>query len=367
MRIALDVSAVPARPAGAGVYVMRAAEALARRDDVTLDLVATRGDAPRWEWTAPGASVHDVVPGPRPLRLAWEQLGAPGIAGRLGADAWHGPHYTIPVRSSVPTVVTVHDMTFFDHPEWHERAKVEYFRRMIALSAGRADALICVSAYTAARLDAVVSPRAPVSVVPHGVDHQRFSPASSSVSASDDATRLADLGVRHPFVAFVGTREPRKGLAVLGAAFGRLAPAHPDLQLVLAGQPGWGHADPVSTGDRVVDLGYVDDAVVPALFRTAAAVAYPSFEEGFGLPALEALACGAALVTTSGSAMEEVVGDAGLLVPPGDVDALATALHMLVAGGPEVDRLRTAGPARAARYTWNRCAEGHVAAYRSVT
>ena len=136
------------------------------------------------------------------------------------------------------------------------------------------------------------------------------------------------------------------------------------------GRPAWGATgvDGALAASTVgaLRLGYVADEVLPALFRGAAAVAYPSFEEGFGLPALEALACGAALVTTTGSAMEEVVDDGALLVPPGDDDALAGALEALLAGGPDIDRLRRRGPEVAAAHTWARCAADHVRAYRRV-
>ncbi|MGI8758232.1 MAG: glycosyltransferase family 4 protein [Acidimicrobiales bacterium] len=365
-RVALDVSAVPGQPAGAGVYVLRLVEALAASGEVDLNVVAAVGDGRRWERAAPGASVHAVAPGRRPLRLVWEQAQAPALASRLGG-VWHGPHYTMPLRASGPAVVTIHDLTFFDHPEWHERAKVVYFRRMIRASAERADALVCVSKHTAARLHAVLTPTAPVVVVPHGVDHGRF-----RVDGAGDGERLAALGVRPPFVAFTGTLEPRKNVPALVRVLARLAPAHPGLQLVLAGHRGWGGAEVDAAvaasglGGRVVQLGYVDDDVLPALYRQAAAVAYPSLSEGFGLPALEALACGAAVVTSSGSAMEEIVDGAALLVAPGDERALGEALEALVDGGPEVSRLRAAGPAVAAPHTWRRCAERQVAVYRDA-
>ncbi|CAN5733471.1 glycosyltransferase family 1 protein [soil metagenome] len=365
-RVALDVSAVPARPAGAGVYVLRLVEALAAADQVDLELVAATGDGRRGEQAAPGANVHPVAPGRRPVRLVWEQTQAPALAQRLG-DLWHGPHYTMPLRTDVPCVVTIHDLTFFDHPEWHERAKVVYVRKMIRASAERADTLVCVSQHTAARLQAVLAPRVPVEVITHEVDHRRFQPEDES-----DLEHLAALGVHQPFVVFTGTLEPRKNVPALVRAVARLAPSHPDLQLVLAGHRGGGGAEVYASvaasglGERVVQLGYVDDDVLPALYRRAAAVADPALEEGFGLPALEALACGAAVVTSSGSAMEEVVGDAALLVRPGDEAGLIDAIEALVTGGPELNKLRAAGPDVAAGHTWERCARRQVEIYHQV-
>ena len=364
MRVAIDVSAIPADPAGAGVYVLRVVEALAASGQVELALVARRDDGERWRGMAPRAEVRAVVPAARPLRLAWEQLRAPALARSLGVDVWHGPHYTMPLRSPVPTVVTIHDLTFIEHPEWHEGSKARFFPPMIRAAARRAGALVCVSEHTARRLVALAPPRGPVVVATHGVDHARFRPDGGN---DDDDATLAALGVRPPFVAFVGTIEPRKDVPALVRAAARL---DPEVQLVLAGRSGWG-ADAVDaaiaeTGmaARTVRLGFVDDTAVVALFRRAAAVAYPSLEEGFGLPALEALACGAALVTTRGSAMEDVVEDAAELIAPGDVGALADALSRLVAGGPEVERLRARGPQVAAPHTWARSAERHLEAYR---
>jgi glycosyltransferase involved in cell wall biosynthesis len=370
LRLSLDATAVPARPAGAGRYVVSLAAALAQRDDVDLTVLARRDDGSRWRARASGAHVEDTAPVPRPSRLAWEQVRLPGVLRRAGVAVHHGPHYTMPARPPVPTVVTVHDLTFFDHPEWHERAKVVVFRQAIRLAARRADALVCVSHTTADRLRALLAPAVPVHVIPHGVDHDRFRP--DPPPATDDAAVLAYLGVRPPYVAFVGTIEPRKGVPALVAAFDRVAARHPDLTLVLAGGKGWdGGAtrravEASRHAARVRTTGYVGEEAVPALLRGAAVVAYPSLEEGFGLPVLEALACGAPVVTSSGSAMEEVAGDAALLVPPGEVDALAAALDAVLTGDAGTAARRDRGLVRAGDHTWEVSAAAHVAVYRSV-
>jgi glycosyltransferase involved in cell wall biosynthesis len=364
--VSVDVSAIPDRPAGAGRYVIELVRALAPADGLRLHLLARRDDGDRWARLAPGADVIASVPRARPQRLIWEQLGLPALLRRLPVAVHHGPHYTMPVRSAVPAVVTVHDCTYFDHPEWHERSKVLVFRRAIRVAARRAAELVCVSAVTAADLERCCSPAVPVSVIPHGVDHERFRP--DEPAGGGDAAALASIGIAPPYVAFVGTVEPRKDVPTLVAAYDRVAGDHPELRLVLAGGAGWGNAaagvDRAIAAsphrDRILRIGYLPDDCLPALLRRAAAVAYPSLAEGFGLPALEALACGAPLVTTAGSAMAEVAGEAACLVPPADPAALAGALARVLAEPPEPGP----GLERARAYTWQACADAHVRAYQ---
>jgi len=340
------------------------------RDDVRLTLVSRRGDQMRW----PGgtATVVDAVPVSRPARLAFEQIRFPRLLRTLGVEVHHAPHYTMPGRAPVPCVVTIHDCTFFDHPEWHVRSKALFFRRAIRQAALHAAALVCVSEVTATRLRACCDVRAPIVVAPHGVDHQRFTPAEPA-SGSDQAL-LAASGVPpdRPLVAFVGTLEPRKGVASLVAAFDRVAEVQRDAVLVLCGQVGWGMAETERAlaaarhAERIVRVGYLPDEAVPALLRQAAVVAYPALEEGFGLPALEALACGAPLITTEGTAMAEMAGGAAQLIRPGDDAALADALGLALAEGndsPEATRRRTLGLNVASRFTWASSVAAHVGAY----
>lgn len=369
--VALDVAAVPAAPVGAGRYTVALAGALARTPGCDLALVCRRDDAERWRRLAPHADVLAEAPAGRLSRLAFEEVALGRALSHLARPpaVLHGPHYTVPLRSPCPAVVTVHDCTFVDHPELHERSKVAYFTRALRRAA-RAEVVICVSQPTADRFRELFAPIGTVVVVPHGVDHDRFHPSAGEDDEAGDARALDRLGVRRPYVLHVGTIEPRKNLGRLVAAFDAVAADRPELELVLAGPPGWGTVEldkavaAARHGRRVRRLGYVDDADLPALVRQAGAVAYPSLEEGFGLPALEALACGSPLVTTEGTVMAALAGDAALVAPPDDVAALSGRLEDALAGGEGGARRRARGIEVAAGHRWEAAAVAHLAAYR---
>lgn len=370
VRVLVDVSAVPDQPVGAGVYTIELVSRLQARDELTLALLSRREDEARWRDLAPRATVHALLPRARPLRLVAEQLRAEAVVPR--PDVWHGPHYTMPWwRSPAPAVVTVHDLTFFDHPEWHERTKVAFFTRAIGAATRRAAAIVTPSETTTRRLAELLDVDTEVVTIPHGVDRRRFRPRREADTA-EDLRRLAGTGIRPPYVAFAGTLEPRKDVPTLVRAFSVVARQRPDLRLVLAGGDGWG-ADAVKravldsgAATRIVRPGYLPDAVLPALYRNAEMVVYPSLAEGFGLPALEALACGAPVVTTLGTAMADVVGDAAVLVPPRAPAALAAAMRTLLDDPERRAHLRRAGPERAGSFTWEASADAHVDLYTRV-
>jgi glycosyltransferase involved in cell wall biosynthesis len=250
--------------------------------------------------------------------------------------------------------------------------KVSVFKRAIRSAAKLADAIVCVSGPTATRLRELLDPQCPVHVIPHGVDHELFRPSDDEAA---DLAALEAFAIRPPYIGFWGTLEPRKDLATLVRAFDRLAADHPALQLVIAGGSGWGNdrfeaavkASPHA--DRIVRTGYVEDGFIPAMVRRAAAVVYAAIEEGFGLPAVEALACGGApLVTTRGSVMDELTDGAAWLAPAGDDAALADVLDGLLAPASEAERARqrARGLEVASRFTWDATAAGHESVYRSV-
>jgi glycosyltransferase involved in cell wall biosynthesis len=356
VKLGLDVSAVPASPAGAGRYICELARRLPAHVE-RLTLATRRGDLERWAQIAPDAIARGVLPDPRVLRIAYEaaRLGRSPVV--EGCDVWHSPHYTMPGRSSRPVVVTIHDMTFFTHPEYHERAKVPFFTRAIRRAHERAACLVVPSQTTASELDAILGSGAPVVVAHHGVDLERFTPGE-----------LNDEG--RPFILFVGTLEPRKGVDVLLSAFAEIGDDDREVELVLVGQDGWG-IDATNAAieshrhrDRIRRLGFVEDAKVVELMRTARVVAYPSRGEGFGLPVLEALACGALVVTSADSVMGEVAGDAADLVAAGEPHALAAAIVAAFnIDADERTRRRERARTRASQFTWENSIERHLAAY----
>jgi len=369
VKVALDVSAVPVRVAGAGRYVVELARRLPLRDqDVTL--VTRRDDAERWRALTTTTSIATLVPSRRAERLLYEawRLGRSDVA--RDVDVWHSPHYTMPHRCAAPTIVTIHDMTMFTNPEWHERSKVAFFRRAISYSATHANALICVSEFTARQLDTIIPRHAPIVVAPLGVDLTTFSP---------DASGDEDLFLRHglpfdvPYVFFLGTVEPRKGLDVLLEAFAQLSRDDNVTELWIAGQAGWamkGFDQALARNPgtaRIRRLGFVDEALVAPLLRRASVVAYPSRGEGFGLPVLEALACGALVVTTSDTVMAETGADAVLLAPPGNADALAQQLDVAL-GLDQAQRAQHSLVARerASAFTWDEMVSRHLSAYETA-
>ncbi len=366
MRVALDVSAVPARPAGAGRYIVEIAQRLPAAG-VELTLVTRRGDAERWARISPRAQREAEVPDARPARLLYEAVALGRSAPARHCEVFHSPHYTMPRGLEVPSVVTIHDLTFFTHPEWHQASKVALFRRAIARAARRAEVVICVSQHTADELSEHVGVRAAVVVAPLGVDLERFTPAGAD---DDHVLEVEGLVPTRPFILFVGTAEPRKGLDVLLDAFADLAGEDPEIELWLAGQSGWGTADlerrlaTHGATSRIRRLGYVSEPALPALLRRAGAVAYPSRGEGFGLPVLEALACGAQVVTSAETVMAEVAGEAADLVAVGDAPGLAEALRTCL------NRTGTARAAHGARararaelFTWEQTVARHLEAY----
>ena len=383
LRVAIDVSAVHSTSGG----VLRYVDGLVRNLPslgVELLLVDQRVRAGSVEGRLFSAVGQTTVIGRAPkspaARLVWEQLALARLVGQLGdVTVLHSPHYTMPrvgARVSgggstrrggrarrVASVVTIHDLTFFTLPHLHAPSKKRFFRSAIRYAATHADALVCVSDRTASLLQQHVDVRVPVVVAPHGIDTSRFQGTSPS-NREFDAEILARLGVRLPYVLSVGTIAPHKNIGALLQAFDqvRRRPGMSELTLVVGGNswPGaWEAVEQWST-PAVNRIGFVADEALPALYRNAAVFVYPSFEEGFGLPVLEALACGAPVVTTAGSVMADVAGAHAVTVDTTSLTAIADGIAQCLepSFGEAADRIGYAHG-----FTWENSAVKHRDAY----
>lgn len=369
MRICLDVSAALAQSAGIGRYARELALALHRTGEVELSLFHNRQPVaqlpaalaalPRSQAPLSNRAWRFYLLGGLPLLPDWRTA-------IDGSELFHGADAVTP-RLSIPTVITIHDLTTHLFPQYHTRLNRLYLRWALPIMARRADAIIADSYATQRDIVAQlgVSP-GKITVVHLGVDGAVFAPQSS---AAVDNT-LAQLGVRPPYLLAVGTLEPRKNLATLLRAYATLPASAPPL--VLVGGQGWGD-NPLSAAiedlglhGRVHMTGYVHDACLPALYSGAEVFIYPSLYEGFGLPVLEAMSCGAPVITSNVSSLPEVAGDAAILVDPHDVGKLAAAIQTLLAATGQRQKLRDAGLVRARAFSWMRCANDTVNVYRAV-
>ena len=366
-RVLVDATAVPADRGGVGRYVDGLVAAL-HVADADVAIVCQRSDADRYGRSAPSAR---VIAGPaaishRPARLAWEQTGLPIVAQQVEAQVIHSPHYTLPLRAGRPVVVTLHDATFFTEPEMHTSVKGTFFRSATRTAVRRASRLIVPSKATRDELVRVVDADPTImDVAYHGVDTASFHPPSE-----DEVRRLrARLGLSEGrFVAFLGTLEPRKNVPNLIRGWTLACADETDPPaLVLAGGSGWDDAVDAAVLEvpsqlRLLRPGYLPFGDLPAFLGAAEVVAYPSHGEGFGLPVLEAMACGAAVLTTPRLSLPEVGGDAVAYTEP-DAEAIGATLRALLADADRRRALGEAGRARAQEFTWALSAEAHLASY----
>jgi glycosyltransferase involved in cell wall biosynthesis len=366
LRVAFDATPLLDRPTGVGVFSRALLDRLAPVDDLELVAfsVSWRGRDRLPDVVPDGVTTVRRPMAARPLRELWRRTEHPTIEAWTGPiDLVHGPNYVVPPTRRAARLMTVHDLSAIRFPELCTKDVLQW-PDLLRRAVDRGAWVHTVSHFVADEVAETLGvPAERLVAIPNGVDQVEEAPPGTG-------RRLAGCD---RYVLSVGTLEPRKDLPALVRAFDALAATDPELGLVLAGADGWGaeavHAAIAAAvhGDRIRCTGWVGGTDRAGLLREASVLAYPSRYEGFGLPPLEAMQVGVPVVATSVGAIPEVLGDAADLVSLGDEDALAEALLRALGDQAHRAQLVARGHERAARYSWDACAEGVLALYRRMT
>jgi glycosyltransferase involved in cell wall biosynthesis len=354
MRIALDTQSTIGRKTGIGIY----AAAL---------LGALRAVAPQHEYLEINWK-HEVRMR-LDRRLRWQQFEVPRRARASRVDVLHVPGFDAPGWKPCPVVLTIHDLIGMLFPRNLPPISRFYWSKWLPFSARFADAIIADSEQTRRDIRRLLHlPAERITVIPLAAGTQ-YHPIEQAdiLQAVRHRYQLPDR-----FIFFVSTLEPRKGINTLIEAFAQLAPVLPEVKLVITGQRGWyterlfAQIERLQLTPLIQLTNYVPDEDLPALYNCAEVLAFPSRYEGFGLTVLEAMACGTPVVCSNSSSLPEVAGDAGLLIPPDDVSALAKALEHVLTDAALRQRLKTQGLQQAARFSWQRTAQETLAVYERL-
>ena len=397
LNILLDAHPLTPPRSGVGRYTAGMAQALMTREDINLEAVYQQRVLSGVEL---GHLVADEIATGTPAQqktryMTTLKTGLRGIARKTAPDAarrvlrryrdyqftrltrslgqthiHHAPNF-LPMPFEGPVVITVHDLSCFDHPEYHPNDRVAEMQRLLPKALARADSVICVSSATRQALLRWFPENANKAVViPPGIDSPFFQ--TQNIANTRQVLRPYQLDYNGYFLC-VGTLEPRKNLPVLFRAYAQLSPElRATLPLVVAGSEGWltgevhAAAQQLKKRGELRFLGFVPDADLPALYHGALGMCYPSRYEGFGLPVAEAMACGTPVIAGNRTSLPEVVGDAGLLVDPDDIDGFANYLHALATDKQMRDRLSETGRQHSEQFSWGGCAERLAGLYASL-
>lgn len=362
VRAAIDATSLYGARTGIGRFTSALLEELASRRDVAVTAYAVtwRGHEELGSLVPSGIAAARGRMAAAPLRALWRHTDHPRIERWTGAvEVVHGPNYVVP-PARAPRVASVHDLTFIHHPQYCTADVLQYpdlLRRQIATGAW----IHTDSQFVRDEVVGIL-----------GADPERVVTVPLGVTAppSLDPARGHQLAGTDSYLLALGTIEPRKNLPLLVEAFDELTAAAPELRLVVAGPDGWGveafdaAVARAAHRDRIVRLGFVTEADRGALLAGASVVAVPSHYEGFGLTAAEAMLAGVPVVASDAGSHPEVIGEAGLLVPAGDLEALVAALHRAITDQRLADDLRARGRVQAERFSWTATAAGIVELWR---
>jgi glycosyltransferase involved in cell wall biosynthesis len=367
MNIALDLRPSLARPTGVGAYALALAQRLplAAPDHRFFLFSASLKDRYPIRTWPPNATLVDRRLPVRALNLAWNRMEAPALDRlvRAALDLVHSPHPLMIPAKRAKQIVTLHDLFFFKHPELTSAEIRRDYAPLVRDHVRRADGVICVSEYTASEARRLLDvPEEKIAVIPNGIDPAYRSP----ISAEEIDAILTQRQLPRDALLYVGSEEKRKNLVSLTMTYLALAGRKKVPPLVMVGPgPTWAQGGTVY-GRQIHATGYLATREIRALMAASTALVLPSLEEGFGLPVAEAMAAGLPVLCSRGSALEEVAGDAALLVDPQDRRSIAAGLDRILEDAPLRARLREAGLERSKLYDWDTAAQRTLEFYWRV-
>jgi len=375
MRIAIDYTAAIRQRAGIGNYVRKLVDAMLEQDASNQYTLLTSGRPTRERPfpTADNVRGRSIFIPDRYLNIIWYRWRLPLYATYFSGqvDIYHGPDFALPpIGKTLRKVVTVHDLSFLEHPEYAVPSLAAYLKKVVPEAVAAADVVCTVSQEVSRTLvEHFQTPREKLVVIPNGVS-PHFKRITDPVLLG--ATRHK-FGLKHPLVLAVGTLEPRKNhIGLIKAFYQAQKKKRGPAMLALAGGKGWLYeetqrlVEELKLEKKVIFLGRVSDLELVTLYSLADVFAFPSFVEGFGVPPLEAMACGAPVITSNTSSLPEAVGDAALLIDPYNTGELSGAITRILENKQLQEELRQKGYERVKEYTWLASAHKMLSVYQKL-
>lgn len=375
MRVAIDFRSTIGQPAGIGRFTNNLVKQIA--------LLDTRNNYVLYSFypIKPAREIGELikkhpnfslktnpVPG-RIMRYLWDYFKIP-IEFSIGeVDIIHIMDFLIPKIRKAKLIVTIHDISSILFPQWHTRYTKRWVRNRIHLAKEKADRIIVDSIHTKKDLVQTLGVSEDLITVIYGGVGEQFQPIKDQEILKRVKKRCR---IRDKYLLFLGTLEPRKNIPGLIRAFHKIKNRFSDYQLVIAGKKGWKFQEIFKTveelklEDRVIFTGYLPEEDIPSLYSGAELFVYPTLYEGFGFPPLEDMACGTPVITSNLSSLPEVVGEAGILIDPNDIDELSQAMESVLSDENLKRELRAKGLRQAAKFSWEKCAQETLKVYQEV-
>ncbi|MCK4649384.1 glycosyltransferase family 4 protein [bacterium] len=375
MRIAIDFRSTIGQPAGIGRFTNNLVKQIAllgsKNEYILYSFYPKMPNKEIKEFIKkhPNLSLKtNPVPG-RIMRYLWDYFKIP-IEFSIGeVDIIHIMDFLIPNIKKARLIVTVHDISSILFPQWHTRYTRRWVKDRIYLAKEKAHKIIVDSVHTKKDLVRTLGVSEDLIAVIYGGVGEQFQPIKDRETLKQIKKRYK---IRDKYLLFLGTLEPRKNILGLIRAFHKIKNRFPNYQLVIAGKRGWKFQEIFKTvgelrlEDKVIFTGYLPEEDIPSLYSGAELFIYPTLYEGFGFPPLEAMACGTPVITSNLSSLPEVMGEAGILIDPNNIDELARAIESALSNEDLKRELRAKGVRQAAKFSWKRCAQETIKVYQEV-